>query len=118
MNTGKYKLLRNIFIISGIVIALVIWFFLPSTFKNLSFFHVGNGEYGTKWGALALLPLPLFALCFRHKKIEFYGDDEEYKKAEQEKADKKNMQLGMVTALGLSILIIALMTAGFFLTKA
>ncbi len=118
MNTKKYRLLRNIFIISGIVIALIIWFFMPSSFKNSPLFHVGNGEYGTKWGALLLLPLPLFSLLFRQKKLEFYGDDEEYNKSEQEKADKKSMQLGMVTALGLSILIIVLMTAGFFLTKA
>ena len=118
MNIKKYRLLRNIFIISGIVIALIIWFFMPSTFKNSPLFHVGNGEYGTKWGALLLLPLPLFSLLFRQKKLEFYGDDEEYNKSEQEKADKKSMQLGMVTALGLSILIIALMTAGFFLAKS
>ena len=115
MNTGKYRLLRNIFIIAGIVIALIIWFFVPNTFKNTAIFHIGSGEYGTKWGALALLPIPLFSLCFRQKKLEFYGDDEEYKKLEQEKADKKSMQLGMVTALGLSLLIIAVMTVGLFL---
>jgi len=34
---------------------------------------------------------------------------------EQEKEDKKSMQCGMVMALGLSLLIIALMTAGLFL---
>ncbi|MCR4617433.1 MAG: hypothetical protein K5669_04495 [Lachnospiraceae bacterium] len=115
MDTKRYRLLRNIFIIAGIVIAFIIWLFMPSTFKNTSLFHVGSGEYGSKWGALILLPIPLFALFIRKKKLEFYGDDEEYKKSEHEKTDKKNMQSGMITALGLSLLIIALMTVGLFL---
>ncbi len=74
MSIKKYRLLRNFFIIAGILIALIICFFMPSTLKNTPIFHVGNGDYGTKYGALVLLSLPLFALCFRQKKLEFFGD--------------------------------------------
>ena len=61
MTAKQYKNLRNIIIIAGIVIAFVIWLFIPDTFKNSPLFHVGNGEYGSKWGALILLPIPLFS---------------------------------------------------------
>ena len=115
MTTKHYKIIRNIIIIVGIVIAFIIWLFIPDTFKNSSLFHVGNSEYGSKWGALLLLPLPLFSLCFRKEKKEFYSDDQEYISQEQTKEEKKNMQLGMITAIALSLLIIALMGAALFL---
>ena len=115
MDSRKLGLIRNIVLIVGIVTAFVIWIFLPWTFKNTPLFHVGNGEYGSKWGSLVLLPIPLFSLFYRRKKQEFYGDDEEYKKAEQEESNKKSMQAGLFTAIGLSILIVALMTVGLFL---
>ena len=34
MTAKQYKNLRNIIIIAGIVIAVVIWSFIPDTFKN------------------------------------------------------------------------------------
>lgn len=115
MNAKQYKNLRNIFIIGGIVIAFIIWLFIPDTFKNSAIFHVGNGEYGSKWGALILLPLPLFSLCFRESKTEFHGSDQEYAAQEQKEADKTNMQLGMVSSIALSFLVIVLMSAALFL---
>ena len=111
----RYKNLRNFIIIAGIVIAFVIWLFIPDTFKNSPLFHVGNGEYGSKWGALILLPIPLFSLCFRKSKTEFHGSDKEYATHEQNAADKTNMLLGMVTAIALSLLVIGLMSAALFL---
>ncbi len=108
MTSLKYKLLRNVFIFSGILVTFIIWLFLPSTFHNTSVFHVGKGAYGSKWGVLLLLPLPLFSLFFRTGKIQFHGDDEEFSKAEQEASDKAQMQCGMIAALALSLLSIAL----------
>ena len=111
MTSERYQVMRNILILSGMSIALSIWFFMPDTFRNTSLFHVGNGEYGSKWGMLILIPLPLFALCFRKEKVEFHGDDEEYKKKMQEDSDVNNMKSGMLAALGLSIICVGLMIA-------
>ncbi len=115
MSAKQYKNLRNIIMIVGIIIAFIIWLFIPDTFKNSSIFHVGNGEYGSKLGALILLPLPLFSLCFRKSRTEFHGSDQEYAAHEQKEADKTNMQLGMVTSIALSLLVIILMSAALFL---
>lgn len=109
MNANHYRIIRNIAILAGMVIAFIIWLFIPNTFKNTTFFHIGNGEYGSKWGALIILLLPLFSLCFRKGKQEFYSDDQDYILQEQTKAEKTNMQLGMITAIALSLLAIALM---------
>ena len=49
MTAKQYRNPRNFIIIAGIVIAFVIWLFIPDTFKNSPLFHVGNGEYGSKW---------------------------------------------------------------------
>ena len=65
MTAKKYKTLRNMFILLGIVISFIMWLFLPDSFRNTSFFHVGTGEHGSKWGVLLVLILPLFSLCFR-----------------------------------------------------
>jgi hypothetical protein len=57
----------------------------------------------------------LFSLCFRKSKTEFHGSDQEYATHEQNAADKTNMQLGMVTAIALSLIVIGLMSAALFL---
>jgi hypothetical protein len=57
----------------------------------------------------------LFSLCFRKSKTEFHGSDQEYATHEQTAADKTNMQLGMVSAIALSLIVIGLMSAALFL---
>ncbi len=115
MTAKKYRFLRNVFIFSGILISFIIWLFLPPTFHNTSLFHVGTKAYGSKWGILLLLPLPLFSLFFRTEKKQFYSDDEEFCQAEQTASDKAQMQCGMITALALSLLSIALTSFAFTL---
>jgi len=115
MTSGKYKMLRNMFILLGIIISFIMWLFLPDSFRNTSVFHVGTGEYGSKWGVLLVLVFPLFSLCFREKQIPFHGGDEEFFKAEQEASDRVQMQCGMIMALALSLLSIALVAAAFIL---
>ena len=115
MTAKKYKTLRNVFILLGIGIAFVLWLCLPESFRNTSVFHVGTGEYGSKCGVLIVLIFPLFSLCFREKQLPFHGGDEEFFKAEQEASDKVQMQCGMIMALALSLLSIALVAAAFML---
>ncbi len=102
-------LIRNIVVIVGIIAGFVIWLFVPATIKNSSILHVGNGEYGTKWGMLLALPLPLFSYFFHRKKLDFYGTDEELKKEEQEKSDTHQMRMGLITALVEVGIVIGLM---------
>ena len=115
MTAKKYKTLRNMFIVLGIVISFIMWLFLPDTFRNTSVFHVGTGEYGSKWGVLLVLPFPLFSLCFRENQLPFHGGDEEFFKAEQEASDRVQMQCGLIMALALSLLSIALVAVAFML---
>ena len=115
MTAKKYKTLRNMFILLGIVISFIMWLCLPESFRNTSFFHVGTGAYGSKWGVLLVLLLPLFSLCFRTGQIPFHGGDEEFFKAEQEAADRVQMQCGMIMAFALSLLSIALVAAAHML---
>ena len=115
MTSGKYKMLRNMFILLGIGISFVLWVCLPDTFRNTSVFHVGTGEYGSKWGVLLVLVFPLFSLCFREKQLPFHGGDEEFFKAEQEASDRAQMQCGMILAFALSLLSIALVAVAFIL---
>ncbi len=115
MTSRTLKILRNIFIWGGIIAGFIIWLDVPSVFKNTYLLHVGNSEYGSKMGMLLLLPLPLFALCFRANTGEFHGDDKDLISREKEQADKGQMLAGMLTALVLAAVVICLMVSGLSL---
>lgn len=57
LSTKQLKILRNLICVAGIAGGFVLWTFLPDTFRNGRLFHVGNGEFGFKAGALILCPL-------------------------------------------------------------
>lgn len=109
MTSRTLKIIRNIFMWGGIITGFIIWLNVPPVFKNTYLLHVGNGEYGSKMGILLILPLPLFALCFRVNTVEFHGDDKELISREREQADKEQMLAGMLTALALAVVVIGLM---------
>ncbi len=111
----RLSLIRNIVVIVGIIAGFVIWIFVPFTIKNSSILHVGNGEYGTKWGMLLALPLPLFSYFFHRKRLDFYGTDEELKKEEQEKSDMHQIRMGLITAVVMAGIVIGLMLLPFIL---
>lgn len=107
----RLGLIRNLVVIAGIIVGFVIWLFIPATIKNSSIMHIGTGEYGSKLGLLIALPLPLFSYFFHRKKLDFYGTDEDLKNEEQEKSDKQQMWMGLVTALLEVGIVLALMLA-------
>ena len=111
----RLSLIRNIVVIVGIIAGFVIWLFVPVTIKNSSILHVGNGEYGSKWGMLLALPLPLFSYFFHRKNLDFYGTDEELKKEEQEKSDMHQIRMGLITAVVMAGIVIGLMLLPFIL---
>ncbi len=107
----RLGIIRNLVVIAGIIVGSVIWLFIPTTIKNSSIMHIGTGEYGSKLGLLIALPLPLFSYFFHRKKLDFYGTDEDLKNEEQEKSDKQQMWMGLVTALLEVGIVLALMLA-------
>lgn len=104
----KYKMIRNIFICIGIFGGFIIWLFVPAAIKNSALIHVGNGELGSKWGLLVLLPLPLFTLICSKEDVAFHGDDEEVKRVARTKIYRNQM----VIAICMAILVIGLMALG------
>ena len=60
LTAKKLRIIRNSIIVVGIALAFVIWLQIPSVIENNAWFHVGNGKYGSKLGALLLLFLPAF----------------------------------------------------------
>ncbi len=105
LSSKQLKIIRNVICVAGIVGGFVLWTFLPDTFRNTSLFHVGNGEFGFKAGALILLLIQFFAFIPDTQQEEIHTEDlEERAKLEEERA-RKNAQLQVYTALGLALTI-------------
>ncbi len=75
LTAKKLRIIRNSIIVVGIALAFVIWLQIPSVIENSALFHVGNGKYGSKMGALLLLFLPLFALIPNKPGDEIHTED-------------------------------------------
>ncbi|HKM35297.1 MAG TPA: hypothetical protein VJY54_11220 [Lachnospiraceae bacterium] len=103
------KWVRNVLIIIGIVGGFIIWFFVPDTFKNTSFMHVGNGTYGSKYGMLVPILFPLFALLGKKKKLEFHSDDEEARALAEKEASRNLLEEQIAVALLEAVVAIGLM---------
>lgn len=96
--------IRNVVSILGVGIGFVLWCFLPTTFKNTAYFHVGNGESGVKYGALILLLIQLFAFI-PNSAEEAHSDDPEEKARIEAENSRKNHELQACTAIGLALTI-------------
>ena len=107
------KCLRTLAILIGIVGGFIIWLFVPDFIKNNALFHVGNGTYGTKWGMLLLLPLPLCALLHKNETQEYHGTDLEFQVQNVEA--RKTLLIQIVEGLGCSFLVMILMFVCTFL---
>ena len=112
LSVKALKRIRNGIIVFGMLISFLIWLDVPSIFRNTPTFHVGNGTYGHKPGALLCVGLPLLtflaALFSRLNKPEFHAEgDEEYQKAEAERAQRNELTIEIATAILLSITAIA-----------
>ena len=55
ISDSQLKIMVYLFSALGIIGGFLLWRFIPNTFRNTSFFHIGNGEYGNKYGALIIL---------------------------------------------------------------
>lgn len=108
------KRIRNGIIAFGMIASFLLWLDMPAIFRNTSMFHVGNGLYGHKLGALlcVFFPLLTFLATFlsRFSKPEFHAEgDEEYQKAEAERIERDELNIEVVTAGLLSAVAIVCM---------
>lgn len=109
MTVKKMKVIRNCIMIVSMVCGFLIWLTLPLKFKNTPFMHVGNGEFGNKYGALIILLLPLFALFHSKQDDEVHTDDpieREKLVNEYEKREAKNQ---VINASFIGIVIVAVL---------
>lgn len=106
LSNQQLKIIRNVAVVLGIVVGFLLWTRLPFRFENTSFFHVGNGKYGSKYGALIFLPMPLFAFISSDNCIEeiHTDDSEERQKLEEENA-RKILKIQVLRAISISLVI-------------
>lgn len=86
-----------------------LWTFLPDTFRNTSLFHVGNGEFGIKTGALILLPIQFFAFIPATQQEEIHTEDPEERAKLEEERTRQNTIRQVFTALFLALIIWVIM---------
>ena len=115
LSNGQLKLVRNLICVAGIAGGFVLWIFLPETFRNTGLFHVGNGEYGSKNGALILLLIQFFAFIpdANHEKI--HTDDPEERTVLEAERKREELVRQIFTALGLALTIWIVMGLGLLL---
>ena len=109
--------IRNIIIAGTMFGGLIVWFTLPAVVKNSSIIHVGNGQFGTKIGALVVLLFPLFALIPNINHEEVHTDDPAEREAVYEERLKKDRKMQIAVAV-LELLIIALVYTLWILNAA
>ena len=115
LSIKSLKLLRTIIILIGIAAGFSIWLFVPDFFKNNRLIHFGNGTYGTKWGLLLLLPLPLCALLHKNDTQEYHGSDLEFQTQNEDTETRKTLHTQILTSLFCSFVIIIIMFVCTFL---
>lgn len=97
----------------GIIGGFLLWRLLPYTFRNTSFFHVGNGKFGNKIGSLIILPLQLLAFVRKDNSIEEVHTDDPEEKARLETINaRKILELQVLRAIGLALTICGVMGLG------
>lgn len=117
MNSKKLRIIRDIIIIVSIIGGFILWLFLPSVFENTSFFHVGNGKYGSKIGALLMLLIPLTALFPVKNDDEIHTDDQEEKTKLLENRNIRARKTQIIIAIGNFFIVLGIMGAVVLLTR-
>lgn len=104
LTSTQLKKIRLFVIFTGMLLCFIIWLFIPDVIKNNALVHVGNGEYGSKWGALIVILIPLFGLIPCRMDEEIHTKDPKEREALQEKFDRRSeeMQIGIAFFCSLS----------------
>ena len=115
LNSKQLKTIRIFIIIIGILISFVIWLFLPDVINNNALFHVGNGKYGSKLGALLLVLIPLFGFIPGRMDEEIHTKDSMERVELKEKFDKRSEEIQIAVAFFCSVVACLAMLCGLAL---
>lgn len=115
LTSKQLKTIRISIILIGILFSFCIWLFWPNVINNNPLYHVGNGKYGSKIGALLIVLIPLFGFCPSGMNEEIHSTDLVERAELQEKLDKRAEKMQIAVALFCSMVACLVMLGGLFL---
>ena len=115
LTSKQLRTIRILIIVSGMLISFCIWLFWPDIINNNDLYHVGNGKYGSKMGALLIVLIPLFGFIPCRTDEEIHSEDSMERAELQEKYDKRAEESQLVVALFWSVTACFVMLGGLFL---
>ena len=115
LTSKQLRTIRIFVIVVGIFISFFIWLSWPDVINNNPLYHVGNGRYGSKIGALLILLIPLFGFCPSGLNEEIHSTDPIERAELQEKLDKRAETIRLYVAFFCSIVACLVMLGGLFL---
>ena len=115
LNSKQLRIIRILTVVIGMLISFCIWLFWPDVINNNPLYHVGNGKYGSKIGALLILLIPLFGFCPSGLNEEIHSTDPIERAELQEKLDKRAETIRLYVALFCSMVACLVMLGGLFL---
>ena len=115
LTSKQLKTIRILIIVIGMLISFCIWLFCPDVINNNDLYHVGNGEYGSKIGALLIVLIPLFGFIPCRTGEELHSEDALERAELQEKLDKRAEETQLAVSLFCSGTACLVMLGGLFL---
>lgn len=115
LTSKQLRTIRIFIIFIGILISFCIWLFWPDVINNNPLYHVGNGKYGSKIGALLIVLIPLFGFCPSGTNEEIHSTDPVERAELQEKLNKRAEKIQIAVALFCSMVACLVMLGGRFL---
>ena len=115
LNSKQLRTIRILTIAIGMLISFCIWLYWPDVINNNALYHVGNGKYGSKIGALLIVLIPLFGFIPCRTDEEIHSKDPAEHAELQEKFDKRTEKNQLGVALFCSTVACLVMLGGLFL---
>ena len=115
LTSTQLRTIRILIIVIGLLISFCIWLFWPDVINNNALYHVGNGKYGSKIGALLLVLIPLFGFIPCRTDEEIHSKDSMERADLKEKFDKRAEEIQIAVALFCSGVACLVMLGGLFL---
>ena len=112
LTSKQLRNIRRVIIVAGMLLCFIIWLFIPDVIKNNAAFHVGNGKYGSKMGALLIVLLPLFGFIPTRIEEEIHTKDPVERAELQEKFDRRSEEMQLVVAFYVTVLSCLAMLGG------
>lgn len=114
LDSKKLKHVRNMLILSGIVIGFLIWLAVPSVLSISLLNETGNG-YASKLLIVPVLGLPFFALLDTRNRQDIIVKNEEEHALVLEKEECIAAREQVIYAIVEDVIVVAFMTVAIFL---